>query len=380
MVLGSRVPLSEQRIVRSKPKSDEPDDKKPAGIRDIARALDISIGSVDRALHNRPGISPLTRKRVLHMAKALGYRPNLAARFLSSRKPICIGVCVPKEVRSYWDNVREGILEGARPFELTGVRVIVRGYPRLGEGEMEALESILREDLQGLIIAPGDPEKMKAAIRRTARRGIPILTVTTDAPHTERLALVSTDSFTNGSIVGELMGRFLGGKGTVLFVTGMLLTEDHAQKFEGFQQGLRQVAPDVKILQIVEAHDNEAEAYEKCREVLGASSQVNGVYISTANSIPVLRAIDDLGLSDRVTVITTDLLPELVPLIQTGRVAATIHQRPREQGRIAFQTLYRFLTEDVCPPPRINLSPHIIMRGNLNLFLHELPAETEEIA
>ena len=367
-------------MVRPKGPSNIAAGRKPAGIRDIAKALNISIGSVDRALHDRSGISPVTRKRVLNMAKALGYRPNLAARFLSSRREMCIGVCVPKEIRSYWDNVREGILEGAKPFEPTGVRVVIHDFPRLGEGEIEAMESIPSGDLRGLIIAPGDPDKIKTAIRRAARRGIPVLTVTTDAPHTERLSLVSTDAFTNGSMVGEMMGRFLGGAGTVLFVTGMLLTADHAQKFEGFQQGLRLTAPDVKILQAVEAHDKEAEAYEKCREVLRANANVDGVYISTANSIPVLRAMEDMRLSGRVTVITNELFPELVPFIQNGKVAATIHQRPREQGRVAFQTLYRFLTEDICPPPRINLAPHVIMRSNLNLFLHELPAETEAIA
>jgi len=66
--------------------------KQPAGIREIAGALSTSIGTVDRALHDRPGINPKTRKRILEMAKKLGYRPNLAARFLSSRKQVRIGI------------------------------------------------------------------------------------------------------------------------------------------------------------------------------------------------------------------------------------------------------------------------------------------------
>jgi hypothetical protein len=44
---------------------------KPPGMRDIAEALQISTGTVDRALHNKPGISPLTRQRVLSMANAI---------------------------------------------------------------------------------------------------------------------------------------------------------------------------------------------------------------------------------------------------------------------------------------------------------------------
>jgi LacI family transcriptional regulator, galactose operon repressor len=58
------------------------------GIKDIARALGISTGTVDRALDAKPGVNPATRARVLSMAAELGYRPNLAARYLKSRKQL----------------------------------------------------------------------------------------------------------------------------------------------------------------------------------------------------------------------------------------------------------------------------------------------------
>ncbi len=40
----------------------------PVGIKDIAKALGVSTGTVDRALHAKPGINPMTRARVLRMA------------------------------------------------------------------------------------------------------------------------------------------------------------------------------------------------------------------------------------------------------------------------------------------------------------------------
>jgi Bacterial regulatory proteins, lacI family len=39
---------------------------------DIADALGISIGTVHRALHDRPGVNPITRTRVLQMSKSMG--------------------------------------------------------------------------------------------------------------------------------------------------------------------------------------------------------------------------------------------------------------------------------------------------------------------
>jgi DNA-binding LacI/PurR family transcriptional regulator len=55
---------------------------KPPSIKDIAQALGISIGTVDRALHGRSDVSPKTRARVLKKAEQIGYRPNIAARSL----------------------------------------------------------------------------------------------------------------------------------------------------------------------------------------------------------------------------------------------------------------------------------------------------------
>src|ERR1700736_1484801 len=102
----------------------------PPGIKDIARALGVSIGTVDRALHGRPGINPLTRAKVLKMAQTLGYRPNLAARFLKSQRRLQISVQLPIEIATFFDALRSGIREAAAPFA-PAVHVEFRSYPRL---------------------------------------------------------------------------------------------------------------------------------------------------------------------------------------------------------------------------------------------------------
>ncbi len=46
---------------------------------------------------------------------------------------------------------------------------------------------------------------------------------------------------------------------------------------------------------------------------------------------------------------------------------------PLSQGRVALQALYQFLVDGTCPPPRIKVVPHVVMRSNLDLFLERLP-------
>ena len=57
-----------------------------ATIKDIAREAGVSIGTVDRVLHDRGMVSPETKARILDVMKELDYKPNHAAQGLAIRK------------------------------------------------------------------------------------------------------------------------------------------------------------------------------------------------------------------------------------------------------------------------------------------------------
>ena len=68
--------------------------KKATGIREIADALHISIGTVNRSLYNRPGVNLKAKAQVLRMAEQFGYQPNIAARSLKLNRKIRIAVAL----------------------------------------------------------------------------------------------------------------------------------------------------------------------------------------------------------------------------------------------------------------------------------------------
>ena len=65
------------------------------GIRDLARHLDISIGTVSRALNDRADVNPVTRQRVREAAAKLGYSPNQSGRSLRRGKTDLVAMIVP---------------------------------------------------------------------------------------------------------------------------------------------------------------------------------------------------------------------------------------------------------------------------------------------
>jgi ABC-type sugar transport system substrate-binding protein len=70
------------------------------------------------------------------------------------------------------------------------------------------------------------------------------------------------------------------------------------------------------------------------------------------------------------------LFSDLVPHIRSGAVAATIYQRPRAQGQLAFRMLHEFLEEGVSRSHQVALAPHLVMRGNLDFFLQRQSQES----
>lgn len=348
----------------------------PTGIKEIAHALGVSIGTVDRALHGRSGISPKTRERVLKMAQTLGYRPNVAARYLRLNRKIRISVQLPQEIAAFFDALRTGIREAASPFHST-VELQFRTYPHLGEGDIAVFEEALREQVDGIIVAPGNPRLLRPSLRKAAASGIPVVCVATDAPGAERLTSISTDPYTSGAMTAEMLTRCVKKSGAVLVVTGGLNTVDHTEKLRGFAAWLSEMRSPLTILPVIEAHDDPTEAGSKTREALQRHRDLCAVYVTTANSLPVLEAMEESGRLPQITAITTDLFPALVPYIRRGAILGTVYQRPQTQGRMALLSIYRFLMEGVSPLPRQPLPPHIILQSNLDLFLEILQSDLE---
>jgi LacI family transcriptional regulator, galactose operon repressor len=336
---------------------------------DVAHALGISTGTVHRALHDHGEVSPITKTRVLQMAKTLGYRPNRAARYLSLKRKFRLSVNTLKGTTSFWDEVRAGIEGEARSLGMESVEIEYRTYPQLGEGEEEAFAAALKANVNGIIMFPSRPGELRRWIRRASRVQVPIVCVSADAPGSGRLAVVSIDTMVSGSLAADLMGKFLHGTGKVAVTLSDLGITEHAEKIKAFENTLRSFYPQIQLQKPIEDHDIESVAYDKCLKLFRSQPDLAGIYVTTEASIPVLNAAREAAVLDRLTVITTDLFPALVQEIRSGAVAATIYQRPRTQGVMAFRLLHEFLVDRECPTFQLSLAPHLVMRGNLDFFL-----------
>lgn len=78
-------------------------------IKDIAHLAGVSVGTVDRVLHGRSGVSEASRKKVENILKQLDYQPNMYASALASNKKYVFACLLPQHTAGeYWTYVETG--------------------------------------------------------------------------------------------------------------------------------------------------------------------------------------------------------------------------------------------------------------------------------
>ena len=116
------------------------------GIRALAQHLDISIGTVSRALNGKADVNAETRRRVLEAAAELGYSPNQSGRSLRHGTTNLVGVLIPA-------NRKKSLIDFTFAEALNGVREALQG-----------------KGLDLAIFLCAEEEDSFAALRRVAER------------------------------------------------------------------------------------------------------------------------------------------------------------------------------------------------------------------
>lgn len=357
-----RKPVPRPRVVRP---------GAAVGVRDIAVQLGVSVGTVDRALHGKPGINPDTRARVLAIAQTLGYRPNLAASYLRSGRQTRISIHLPERTSLFWETLRDGIGEAAAPFA-PSLGLEFRAYA--GEWDPHAVAHRASDrHSAGLIIAPGESAATAPRLDDAAGAARPAACVVGQVSDDPCTLSVHVDPFSVGALAGELIGRFVPTGGQMAVVTRPVATRADAEQMRGFESSLAKFPTRLKVAAVVQAHVDERETHRRVVEMLRAHPRVKGLYVSGDRPLPVLTAARQDGRLAALTVVTSDLSPELFDWIRSGAVAATIYQRPLSQGHAAFQLLYQHLQTRTLPTPhRQVIAPYAVMSSNLQIVLQRL--------
>lgn len=342
----------------------------PVGVRELAKLANVSVGTVDRALNNRPGIKTKTRELVLKIAEQHGYSPNLSARALSfGKSSLRIGLCIPREIHYFYDQLYAGFVDEAERHQHIGLKTLYRPVKTLRSRMASAVRELLTDKVDAIVMTPGMARQLAPLITEAEEKhNVRVVCVASDDSQGARSSVVCVDPVVNGAVAAELMAKMTPAGAKVAVLTGIFDTEDHWAKVQSFCRQFPLDCTGGKIVATIQGFEDEVTVYEKTVKLLQKHRDLAGIYISTVNCLPVCTAVEAARLGGKLCIISTDVFPEVIPFFQRNTLSAAIYQNPFRQGQVAVQLIVDHFVTGRPFPASFHLNPVIALRSNLAQF------------
>lgn len=140
--------------------------------KELAAICGVSIGTVDRALHDRPGINRETKEKILRVANEVSYRPNYVARSLVKGRTKTIGVVILNLHNQFFSQMVNAIESRARESDYFAYLTMTDKYP---EEEKNCLNHLASLKVDGIILFPINKGNMYDQYLKSLRT--PIVTI-----------------------------------------------------------------------------------------------------------------------------------------------------------------------------------------------------------
>lgn len=156
---------------------------RPATLEDLGKILGLSKRAVSQALHDRPGtvkVSEKTRERVVALAKTMGYRPNTAAKSLTTGRTGMFGIFASLGKMHISAMHLAATVE---IFRKHGVIPIVITSRNLSEEDLDfAMSSIINARVDGVLVLNRSPWFQASHLEEIRRYGMSMVQVGSSEP------------------------------------------------------------------------------------------------------------------------------------------------------------------------------------------------------
>lgn len=320
-----------------------------ATIKEIASLAGVSRGTVDRVLNHRGAVNPQTEQKILEIVQALDYKPNKAGIVLAAQKKnLKLGVVLLGLSNPFYDDVLAGVRSKAAELEGYNCIVVVKQTEYSLQQQLDAIEELLREGINGLAISPYNDISVRNKINELYEQGIPVVTLNTDIENSKRIAYVGSNYYRSGEAAAGLMHLMTKGDIFVGIVSGSQNVLCHTERIAGFKNVL-QSYHNIKIVDTVTNNDDDVESYELTSDLLSQHPEINALYFSAGGVYGGCRAVMSMERDADMTIITNDIVDTTRDYMEKGLIAATICQQPFLQGFNPLSILFTYLTTGELP-------------------------------
>lgn len=343
-------------------------------IKDIAERAGVSVGTVDRVLHERPNVSKDAREKVEKALKEMDYKPNAYASALAYNRSYTFHMLIPKhESEAYWNEIEEGAekaMEARRDFH---VDVRTHYYERFNdESFTNEYEEILSSKPDGVVIVPTDLALTRQFTDQLHEQNIPFILLDSYMPDLKPLSFFGQDSFASGYFAAKVLMMIAYNEKEIMIMKqtkdGRVTSKQQANREVGFRHYMADHFPNIKISELVLPLGGSRKQYAQILEdFFAANPHIH--HCITLNSKAHLVGEFLLKTNRRnVQIMGYDMVAKNAQCMREGSISFIIAQHAYQQGYSCIDTLFQaiVLKKKV---GSINYMPiELIMRENIDFY------------
>ncbi|MGW2256419.1 LacI family DNA-binding transcriptional regulator [Streptomyces sp. NPDC001780] len=329
------------------------------GIKDVAGAAGVSVGTVSNVINRPETVTEETRRRVLTAIDRLGYVRSESARQLRAGRSRILAMLVLDMANPFFVAVASGAERSARA---AGLGVMLCNSAESPAEEAAYLTMFSEQQVRGVLVTPADMSGGNLDAFR--RHGIPFVLVDRIVPSAHGCS-VSVDDVAGGALaVRHLLGR---GHRAIAYVSGPMHLAQCRNRREGAELALAEAGLPPGALRHVEAARLDVAAGRDAgARLLGMASRPGAVFC--ANDLLALgvlqtfyhagvRVPEDVALAgyddiEFASAAAVPLTSVRQPAFRLGAAAADL--LIEETGDAAHAHEHR----------RIVLQPELVVRGS----------------
>ena len=237
----------------------------------------------------------------------------------------------------YWKTLNQGFAAGAAEYHVTAD---LRGPDNYDvAAEQTALRQVIASKPAGILISAADAASFREDINSAVQADIPVITVDSDVPTSQRLFFIGTNNLQAGHLGGERMVQKLNGKGNVVFFTNAG-QPNLEERLKGYNEVFAD-HPEIKVADVFDIKGSADSAFDQTEKYLaktGAEKISGFICLEASSGKGVAEVLKRHNATDRV-LIAMDLDADTINLIKSGLMEASVSQKPYTMGYIGLRSL-----------------------------------------
>ena len=337
-------------------------------IKDIAKKAKVSIGTVDRVLHNRGEVADKTKKKILSIVKELNYTPDVLAQSLASnRNNKIFAILIPENSDgvNYWKLPLNGIRQALIEINHFGIKADFYFFSLSDEKSfISQFEKLIHTNPDGLLLSPFFRKEAISLLQHCDKTGIPYVMIDSGLSNQKNISYIGQYSYQSGVVAGKLIGYGLSETDEVIIVSIMELGDNNnhiSRRIEGFRSYFKNRKLIINEISIKDTDDK--------NNILDSLNHKNvrGIFVPNSRAHKIAMYMESARLKDK-KLIGYDLTNDNIYYLKKDVISFLIGQRPEEQGYKGIMSLFNHIVLKKEVPLDQYIPIDIVIKENIDYY------------